>query len=294
MLSAYLLISHGSRDPRPQQAIDKLAGLVRAQLQLSVGKKRVEDEEARFSPRLGAARLSVPHALTSQANPTLVLQRTEATSATGRVTVVSRAWYPLVGTATLELGYAPLHEQIWQFASKALAEGYNEIQLLPLFLLPGVHVREDIPHEVALAQQRLGSSVVLNQRLYIGACSGLVRLLASHWGTIETDAKILLSHGTRRQGGNEPVEAMAAQLGAVTAYWSVPPILETQVKGLVAAGHKRIGILPYFLFPGGITDAIAQKVNSLQSQFPTVELRLGEPIGASATLANLIVDLIEQ
>lgn len=292
MSSAYLLISHGSRDPRPQQAIDKLAGLVRTQLHLGSGKRRVEDEDAKFFPGLGAARLSASHPLTSQAN--LVLQRTEATSATGRATIVSRAWYPLVGTATLELSYAPLHEQICQFASVALAEGYNQIQLLPLFLLPGVHVREDIPHEVALAQQRLGSSVVLHQRPYIGAHSGLVRLLASQWAMVETDAKILLSHGTRRQGGNELVEAVAVQLGAVAAYWSVPPMLETQVNGLVAAGHKRIGILPYFLFPGGITDAITQKVDSLHAQFPTVELRLGEPIGASATLANLIVDLIEQ
>jgi sirohydrochlorin cobaltochelatase len=290
--SAYLLISHGSRDPRPQQAIDKLAGLVRAQLQLGAGNRRVGNEDAKFFPELGAARRSTSHPLTSQAN--LVLQRTEATPATGRATVVNRACYPLVGTATLELGYAPLHEQIWQFADKAVAEGYNQIQLLPLFLLPGVHVREDIPHEVVLAQQRLGSSVVLNQRPYIGACSGLGRLMASQWAMIETDAKILLSHGTRRQGGNEPVEAVAAQLGAVAAYWSVPPIVETQVDGLVTTGHKRIGILPYFLFPGGITDAIAQKVDSLQAQFPTVELRLGEPIGASATLANLIVDLIKQ
>lgn len=155
-------------------------------------------------------------------------------------------------------------------------------------------MREDIPHEVTLAQQRLGKAVVLNQRPYIGAHSGLGRLLASQWAMVETDAKILLSHGTRRQGGNESVEAVAAQLGAVAAYWSVPPMLETQVNGLVAASHKRIGILPYFLFPGGITDAIAQKLDSLQTQFPSVELRLGEPIGASATLANLIVDLIEQ
>jgi hypothetical protein len=34
-------------------------------------------------------------------------------------------------------------------------------------------------------------------------------------------------------------------------------------------------------------------VVGLQEQFPELELRLGEPIGASAELANLIVDLVE-
>jgi sirohydrochlorin ferrochelatase len=62
----------------------------------------------------------------------------------------------------------------------------------------------------------------------------------------------------------------------------------------VATGHKQIGILPYFLFPGGITDAIAQRVDSLQTEFPKVRLSMGEPIGVSSKLANLIVDLIEQ
>jgi sirohydrochlorin ferrochelatase len=202
--------------------------------------------------------------------------------------------HPLVGTATLELAEAPLHEQIRQFARVAVCKGYNHLQLLPLFLLPGVHVREDIPTEVALAQQGLGEAVRLNQRPHVGTHPGLAKLLASQWARVDADAKILLSHGSRRAGGNEPVEAVAGQLGAVAAYWSVQPMLEEQIDILAAAGHKRIGILPYFLFPGGITDAIAQSVASLQAKFPGVQLSLGESIGASSELANLILDLIEQ
>jgi sirohydrochlorin ferrochelatase len=193
----------------------------------------------------------------------------------------------------LELADTPLHEQIRQFARTAVAGACNQIQLLPLFLLPGVHVREDIPAEVALAQRDLGEAVVLNMRPHVGAHPGLGRLLVSQWSGVDTDAKILLSHGSRRVGGNQPVEAVAQELGAVAAYWSVQPTLEEQIKVLVARGHKRIGILPYFLFPGGITDAIAQKLDILQTEFPTVKLTLREPIGTSDILANLIVDLIE-
>ncbi len=207
--------------------------------------------------------------------------------------VVNSAWYPLVGIATLELAPTPLHEQIRQFASVALASGCNRVQLLPLFLLPGVHVMEDIPQEVALALATLGQAVAIAQRPHLGSHPDLARILANQLATVDADAKILLSHGSRRAGGNEPVEAVAKQLGAVAAYWSVQPTLEEQVQALASTGHKQVAILPYFLFPGGITDAIAQRVAELQVQFPEVQLRLSEPMGASDELADMIVALVE-
>ena len=294
--SAYLLISHGSRDPRPHQAMERLAEQVRSQLERrGWGQGEINDSCSLNSPisqPLAPNQELLPRNRAGYFQGNRVLQRAEAKPATP--TVVSRkCHYPLVGTATLELADTALHEQIRQFASTAVAGGCNQIQLLPLFLLPGVHVREDIPAEVALAQRDLGEAVALNVRPHVGAHPGLGRLLASQWSGVDRDAKILLSHGSRRVGGNQPVEAVAQELGAVAAYWSVQPMLEEQIQVLVARGHKRIEILPYFLFPGGITDAIAQKLDILQTEFPSVKLTLREPIGTSDILANLIVDLIE-
>jgi sirohydrochlorin ferrochelatase len=66
------------------------------------------------------------------------------------------------------------------------------------------------------------------------------------------------------------------------------------VKAFVEAGKEEIAILPYFLFAGGITDAIAQTVERLSQQFPSAKLQMAEPIGASAELADLIWDLRSQ
>jgi sirohydrochlorin cobaltochelatase len=74
----------------------------------------------------------------------------------------------------------------------------------------------------------------------------------------------------------------------VAAYWSVPPSLAQQVAAAIAAGANEIGILPYFLFAGGITDAIAESVAQLQQQYPQVRLVFGEPIGNSSALVNTI------
>jgi len=259
-ITAYLLISHGSRDPRPQLAMTKLAELVHDQL------LQLNNTQTR--------KFSLPNI-----------------EPTAPVPVASQNSYPLVGTATLELAPSTLHEQIQQFANLALCAGYQKVQLLPLFLLPGVHVMEDIPAEAAIAQANLGDAIVLNLQPHLGSHPGLGRMLAKQLSLVETDAKILFAHGSRRIGGNEPVEMLAEQLGAIAAYWLIPPTLEEQVIALADAGYPQITIVPYFLFSGGITDAMAQMVTRLQEQFPQLQLRLSESIAVTGELAKLVLEI---
>lgn len=237
MPSAYLLVSHGSRDPRPDIAMQELAQLVSQKLPSGEN---------------------------------------------------------LVGTATLEVNEQPLHQQIQDFAESALTYGYNCLKIVPLFLLPGVHVMTDIPAEIALAEKALGQDMIIDLKPYLGSHRDLEKLLMPAMANIKVEASILLSHGSRRSGSQQPVENMAASLGAIAAYWSVLPNLESRVKELVARGYRQIAILPYFLFTGGITDAIAKSVEALKLQFPGVTFKLVPPLGASAELADLICDLSKE
>lgn len=261
MPSAYLLVSHGSRDSRPQVAMERLSWL------LAQSQTRIRPQLRTFGKVMkGVAG--------------------EAQKAEKGVTPS----FSLVGTACLELAAVPLHEQVIEFGDRALKSGYNRIEIVPLFLLPGVHVMEDIPAEVAIAQNSLGSQLELDLKPHLGTHPGLVKLLAQKATT--KAAWILLAHGSRRAGAKQPVEGIAQQLGARSAYWAVPPSLASRVQELVSAGHEQIGIIPYFLFAGGITDAIAQEVAQLRGQFP-VEIHLAEPLGASQELALLILDLVD-
>jgi sirohydrochlorin cobaltochelatase len=232
MSSAYLLVTHGSRDRRPEHAIAHLAQLIQ--------------------------------------------QKSHA----------------LIGTAALECMPLPLHEQIRQFSEDALAQGISHIQIVPLFLLPGVHVMEDIPEEVAKAQRLTRSKLTLTSHL--GSHPDIKALLTRRLNRYSTaaDAWILLSHGSRRLDGNLPVEGLANQLGMLPAYWSVSPGLEVRVQELVQRGFRKIGIVPYFLFSGGITDAIAQSVQHLRVQFPTADLHLAAPLDVSDELADLVMSLM--
>ncbi|NJO42510.1 MAG: sirohydrochlorin chelatase [Cyanobacteria bacterium CRU_2_1] len=232
--SACLLVSHGSRDPRPQAAIDQLA--------------------MRLSQRS-------PHP---------------------------------IGTAALELAPLPLNQQIQEFAKSAFAAGYCRVNVLPLFLLSGVHVTQDIPAEVAIAQQFLHPDMVLELRPHLGSHPHLGTLLMNLIGSIATPAtgKVLIAHGSRCLDSHQPVEALAERLGAIPAYWSVPPSLESQVMKLVQSGYAKIAILPYFLFEGGITDAIAQTVAHLTDHAPQTYLHLAKPIGVTPELTDLVLDLM--
>ncbi|XHX76147.1 MAG: sirohydrochlorin chelatase [Stenomitos frigidus ULC029] len=280
--SAYLLLAHGSRDPRPQAAMDALA--------------------ERFAQKIPYAGLQ---SLATGGEGTIVegtIANDHSSLTTAPLaTVAIECEPPLVGTAFLECHPLPLHKQIEQFSArvKSATTATNggakpcKIAILPLFLLPGVHVMDDIPQEMALAQQALGDAIELDLRPAIGSHPGLLRLVTECMATQPVESWIVLAHGSRRSNGNQPVEALAERLGTLTAYWSVPPSLESRLQELSQLGIRQIGILPYFLFAGGITDAIAQAVETLSQQFPTLHLHLAPPLAASSELTDLLVDLAQ-
>jgi sirohydrochlorin ferrochelatase len=280
--SAYLLVSHGSRDPRPQAALEQLAELLKLRIEVSRGIKTATDTD-----------LYKDQGQLSYHSPLKEGEQRGLSSSRYSTLCATEFLQPMVGTACLELASLPLHEQIREFGDRILAAGFNRLEIVPLFLLPGVHVMADIPAEVKLAGQAVGADLKIELRPYLGSHPNLNCLFAKQISSIWTEAWILLSHGSRRLGANHSVETLAAQMTALPAYWSVSPSLEERVAELVNAGYRTIAILPYFLFAGGITDAIASNVAKLQTQFPTVQLSLGEPIGASSELADLILDLFE-
>lgn len=251
MLATYLLVSHGSRDTRPQIAMEELARNLVEKLEVYSNRDAIGVQSS------------------------------------------TKCDY-LIGTAYLELHPQPLHEQIVDFSQKVIASGCDCLKILPLFLLQGVHVTEDIPQEVELAKLTLGEDISIELQPYLGSYLGLQRLLAKKMTDMSVDARIIVAHGSRRVEANTSIETMAISLNAVAAYWAVSPSLKDIVAQLVADGKKKIGILPYFLFSGGITDAITQSIQDLKLQFPGASFQLYEPLGANRELIDLIWDLMQK
>ncbi|TVR14753.1 MAG: sirohydrochlorin chelatase [Phormidium sp. GEM2.Bin31] len=230
---AYVLVAHGSRDPRPDQIVAHLANLM--------------GQELGNCP---------------------------------------------VGTAALDCQPEPLHQQLLNFYQQV----QRPLRILPLFLLPGVHVKEDIPSEVAIARSQLPQTASLEILPYLGSHGRLCQVLQ---GQIQAappcQAWVLMAHGSRRPGGNAPIEALAAQLPqrvgvpVQAAYWSVDPRLEQQLQKYEQAGYDRVGVLPYFLCPGGLTDAIAEKLEAIARP----QVILTDTLSQRGDLIHILLELCQ-
>ena len=268
--SAYMLVSHGSRDVRTRWAVEKLAERVYVLL-ASQSIQAIGVVEYRES------------------NSSFFLSDSLTSIATTASMVLTNMGCPLVETGTLELASLPLHQQIQRFAAEALQAGYKQVKVLPLFLLPGIHVTEDIYAEIEQARAVVGNAIAIEQLSYLGSNDDLTQLWASRLRG-EADAKILFSHGTKRGRGNERVEQTAETLRAMTAYLSMPPCLEEKLEILIMSERRNIIIQPYLLFEGRIMEEMELEVMRLQTKFPQLQLSLGKPLGATAELATLIVE----
>lgn len=268
--STYLLVAHGSPDPRPQATVEHLAHAVAQKL---------------YHLQLGQSQESFLDRLQSYAAPIDAANQATATSFLESIS------QPLVASAYLECHPLALHEQIYEFGQRSLKQYYSRLQILPLFLLPGRHVMEDLPREVAIAQQMLGQTCQIELKPHIGTHPNLSRLLATYMATQPTECWILLAHGSRRAGGNAPIAQLAERLGALPAYWSIPNNLENCIAELKHLGYRRIAILPYFLFYGEITDTITRSIDQLSQQFPTLNLQWMPPLESILELSDLLVDL---
>jgi sirohydrochlorin cobaltochelatase len=209
--------------------------------------------------------------------------------------------WPLVGSGVLEFGDRPLAEQIATFAQAAARDGVQKVYLLPLFLMPGNHVQQDLPDAIQQAQAQTASDIDLVLCPSLGSHPDLGQLVQERMAENHCDRWLLLAHGTRRTGGNAPIAALADQLGAVPSYWSTEPSLETQLQAIAShqesaevssqlASPQRVGIVPYFLFTGSIIDAIGETVSQLRSKFPKLELQITHPLNPSPLLAKLLLE----
>ena len=196
----------------------------------------------------------------------------------------------IVETATLECSPISLHQQIQQFAHTVIAAGGDCLDIVPLFLLPGVHVCEDIPQEIAIAQKYLASQIKLKLNPHLGSYNKLKDLIAQQFSQNPSTTRIFLAHGSRRPAAINTVNHLARGFGAVTAFWSVSPSLSARISELIKKGHQNISIFPYFLFSGGIVQAIADQIQSLQVAHPSLQLHLGQPLGATLELAQVILE----
>ena len=112
-------------------------------------------------------------------------------------------------------------------------------------------------------------------------------------------ALLLIAHGSRRAAANADLEYLAAVMRDRGEFTFVQPsYLELCDPGIVpggelcvAAGARRVVLLPYFLSAGvHVVDDLTAARNELAKRHPHVDFVLAEPLGRHPLLAEIVAE----
>ncbi len=116
-------------------------------------------------------------------------------------------------------------------------------------------------------------------------------------------AVLLIAHGSRHSPANEDLLGMVARIAGQGEYRIVEPaFLELAEPDIATGGDRciqlgaaRVLMVPYFLSTGVhlIRDLTAAR-DELRRRHPSVEFRLGPPLGPDPLLDRLVADRVRQ
>ena len=113
-------------------------------------------------------------------------------------------------------------------------------------------------------------------------------------------ALLLIAHGSRRQQSNDEVVVLAEKLknNCSEQYAIVHAgfleladvLIPDGIKKCVEDGATEIIVLPYFLNSGRhVVEDIPNIVNETRPEFPDVEIKVAQHLGASALMMDLLI-----
>lgn len=146
-----------------------------------------------------------------------------------------------------------------------IARGATEITLVPIFLLPGVHVNQDLPaicsnySEVTFRiANPLGVDAIMVEILHD-------RLRDAGYSNHPDEIVLLVGHGSREPAAKREFEKLASLLdGDIdTAYLTTPNYYDEMVEKLA---DKKIFLLPYLLYSGGFTTKMKKNLAAYGEQ----------------------------
>jgi sirohydrochlorin ferrochelatase len=118
-----------------------------------------------------------------------------------------------------------------------------------------------------------------------------------------TTAVLVIAHGSRHAPANDDLKGMVERIAALGEFPIVeaaflelaPPDIAAGGARCVERGANRVLMVPYFLSMGVhlIRDLTAER-DALQTRHPTVEFRLGPPLGPDPLLDRLVLTRVRQ
>jgi sirohydrochlorin ferrochelatase len=176
----------------------------------------------------------------------------------------------------------------------------KEGMLIPLFMGGGVHEVEDFPAVLTQVQTQ-DPAITLRVSPSLGRTPEMASYLATRIQKQTLETWILFAHGSRLSGfaGNlrillDNIRACFSQVISLNAAFAVQaPYLQDTILNLYQQGHRQIGILPLFLFPGKQLTHLQTERESLEQDYPGLKIHLETELTADPDFVGVIKGIIE-
>lgn len=197
---------------------------------------------------------------------------------------------------------------------QCVADGAQEIAVIPIILLPAGHSKLHIPHELDEARRKY-PEVTFHYGRPLGQHPHTVDILLSRleesgFGlTEEEDSKtdqetavLVVGRGSSDPDANSELYKLARLLWekvnvkwVETAFMGVTePLVEEGLERCVQLGAKRIVVLPYFLFTGVLIKRMVRLVERFSAQHPDCQIRMVPYFGYHEQLQSIVLDRVQE
>ncbi|MGH1562816.1 sirohydrochlorin chelatase [Mumia sp. DW29H23] len=179
---------------------------------------------------------------------------------------------------------------------RLVAEGYDEIVVVPLLLTHAYHASVDVPAFVEAARERhpdvrvLATDVLGIHKSFLGVLDLRLRAALREARATELDGLVLAAAGSSDPLANAHVARVARAWGArhklpVLAAFasSAPPAAGEAVRQLRRDGKRHIAVGSLFLAPGFLPDRAAELALEAGA------VAVSDPLGASPELAHVVL-----
>ncbi len=214
--------------------------------------------------------------------------------------------------ASVEHGYLEFQSPtISEAVAKAQERGHGPIVVVPALLAAATHAKNDMPtllHELRrqFPQEDIRFAAVLDLH------ATLLRVCQERITQIEAASKkdvrrdetclVVVGRGTTDPDANGDIAKLARMLqegmgfdAAITCYsGTAKPLVADGLKAAAKLGHKRIIVLPYFLFTGVLVKRIYAAADALQKRFPDIEILKANYLGVNRAVADVLAERARQ
>ena len=182
-----------------------------------------------------------------------------------------------------------------QVFDQLVAEGYDEVVVVPLLLTAAYHARIDVPAVVQEAADRhpglrMRVTEVLGDDVLLDVLDRRVRAALKTSRARELDALVLAAAGSSDARANASVARLARlwgarhKLPAVAAFASAaPPASGEAVRRFRSEGRRHVAVGSYFIAPGFLPDRASELALEAGA------IAVADPLGADPEVAWLVL-----